>query len=168
MVLNGMVLAANKLVRVMITDHVDGSARSDSLFSSFAAQEYFDVDHVVLDHCLGVKVLGSVKHNVTWLHLLFRQLNWHGIKLVALIAGSQSKAKLLSQIIDSSPNEGAAIQKQRRLSQRVVWLSVALSVGDPQVLLALPDELLSEPVLEFLRSVTFFIERLPFDRQGFL
>lgn len=80
----------------MITDHVNRGSRSDSLLPSFTAQEYFNVDHVVLDHCLGIKVLRSVKHNVAWLQLLFRQLNWHGIELVALITGAQSKAKLLS------------------------------------------------------------------------
>ena len=60
---------------------------------------------------------------------------------------------MLSEIVNGSSHEGAAVEKERSIEQRVIWLSISLGIWHANILLTLLDEALSQPLLEFRRSI---------------
>ena len=124
--------------------------------------------HIMLNDSPRLVVFSTVEDYIAWFHLMKLKINRQRIILVALITRSQSKAKLLSQIFDGASDEGTAVQEKGCVVERVTRLAISLGVWHAEILLTLPYELLSEPVFEFLRSITFLIEGLAGLRHWFL
>ena len=73
------------------------------------AQVDLDMHHVVLLDVLRLIVLGAVKDEVTWLHLIKLQADRQRIKLVSLIARAKLEAKMLPQIINCPSDQCTAV-----------------------------------------------------------
>ena len=152
-ILNAMVTGGDKFVWVMIRNFIDVCSASYRLLrSAFAAQIYFNMHHIMLLDMLWVIVFSAIEDNITRLHLWELQLDGKRIKLVALIAWTQLETEMLSEIVNGSSYEGAAVEKERSIEQRVIWLSISLGIWHANILLTLLDEALSQPLLEFRRS----------------
>lgn len=103
-------------------------------------------------------VLCSIEYDISRLHFVSFEFDWQGIKLVSLIAWAKLKAKFVSQIVNCSPNESAAVQEEWGAVQRVIRLAIPFSVGNPQILFALLDKSLPQPVFKLRRTPSFVIE----------
>ena len=157
-VLDRVVFASDKSEAIMIAHLVERSSWTDRFLASLASQEHFNVHHIVLDDGFRVVVLGWVEDQVTWAHFFFFQIDGASIELVALIARSQFEPEVFAQIIHSLPHQGTTVKKERCWVQWVVFLAVALGIWHTQILLALTNEFLSEPVFVLLRSVTLLVK----------
>ena len=65
--------------------------------------------HIMLNDSPRLVVFSTVEDYIAWFHLMKLKINRQRIILIALITGSQSKAKLLSQIFDGASDEGTAV-----------------------------------------------------------
>ena len=77
-----------------------------------------------------------------------------------MITRTQLETEVLPQIVHRSPHQSTAIEKQRRIIEWVIWLSIAFGVGHADVLLALLDEALPQPVFEVARTCALLTEQL--------
>lgn len=141
----------------MVAHLVDRRPTPDGLLSSFATKEDLDVHHVVLDDRLGVVHLGAVENYIAWLHLVELQVDGQRVELVALVAWAQLETELFLQVADDFPDEATAVEEERRLVKWVAGLPVALSIGHTEVLLALANEFLAQPVFELLGPVALLV-----------
>ena len=112
------------------------------------------MDDIMLLYVLRRVVRSTVENQIAWLHLMELKVDRQGVKLIGLVSSSKTKAKFGSQVIDSSTNESTAVEKERCVIQRVIWLAIALGIWDANILLTLFCKFLSKPVLKFLCSVS--------------
>lgn len=80
----------------MVGHFIDARAATDRSFYRFTAEVHLNVHHVMFLNVLRTVVSGTIEDKITWLHLLFRQLNRQSIKLVGLVAGAKMKAKFVA------------------------------------------------------------------------
>ena len=149
MVLDAVIGARHELVRVMVGDLIDASARSyRSLVIRSSAQINLNMRHVMFLYVLWGVISGTVEDNVSRDHLLKLQINGQSVELVGLVSTSEHKAKLGSQVVYCSTNKRTTIEEYRRVKHGVVWLSVPLGIRYSNIFLAGRDELLPKPFLE--------------------
>ena len=104
----------------------------------------------MLYYCPWLVHLSTVKDQIARSHLFKFKVDWAGVKLVALIPTSKLETKIFLQVVNGSPNESATVKEQRRVVKRVIRLTISLCVRYSNILFALSNELLAEPVFELL------------------
>ena len=150
-----------KLVRVMVAYLVDARSTPNRPFRGILTTKvYLNVDHIMLLNMLWVVVLSCIENQVSWFHLVLFKLNWQCVILVGLISGTKLKAKFVSQIVDRPSYQRTAVKEEGCCVKWISGFAITFGIGDTQVLLALLDKPLPEPILELMRPHPLIVRHM--------
>lgn len=105
MVIYVVIRARRKLITIKILNYATLQPCADGLLAGGAARKYFYMHNIMLlRRKLRIKVLSTIKYQISGAHLVKCQINRQCIILVGLIPASQFKPEFKLQILNHLPN----------------------------------------------------------------